>query len=105
VEAEVSLMDYFYGGGGNNKPFFIYRFRVKTISNEMYTWCENYPSKGSFSRWHIIYNGEKELYLPEPEKPGDVTNIIQFELKDAYLAFQYAFAGEIMQDLTWENYR
>ena len=33
------------------------------------------------------------------------SNIIQFELRDAYLAFQYAFAGQIIEDVTMKEYR
>jgi hypothetical protein len=88
-------MKYFYSEGGNNKPFFIYRLNVHKLTSEMYNWCDNYPEKGPFSRWHCLLNtGNFER-----------DNIIQFELKDAYLAFMYAFAGEIIEDKTWVEYR
>ena len=88
-------MEYFYSEGGNNKPFFIYRFNVRKVTTEMFEWCQNYPEKGPFSRFHVIFNtGNFER-----------DNIIQFELKDAYLAFMYAFAGEILEDKTWEEHR
>lgn len=88
-------MECFYSGGGNNKPFFIYRYKVDRVSNEMYIWAEKYPSKGPFSRFHVIWSVVENT-------PYD---IIQFELRDAYLAFKYAFAGEILEDITWEEHR
>jgi hypothetical protein len=88
-------MEYFWSDGGNNKPYFIYRLNVQKITEQMHNWCNKYPSKGPFSRWHCIYNtGNFER-----------DNIIQFELKDAYLAFQYAFAGEILEDRTMKEYK
>lgn len=95
-------MEYFHSDGGNNKPFFIYRFKVKKKSlNRMFDWCEDYPEKGPFSRWHVIYNSEpKNDGVDREEIP-----LIQFELRDAYLAFMYAFAGEILSDETWEEFR
>jgi len=87
-------MEYFHSEGGNNKPFFIYRYKVDRVSTEMYLWAAEYPSKGPFSRFHVIWNAvEKNPY-----------DIIQFELKDAYLAFKYAFAGEVLQDITVKEY-
>lgn len=87
-------MNYFYSGGGNNRPFFIYRFKAKKVSSEMYVWGKEYPDKGPFSRYHVewgsVYNKDYD--------------VIQFELRDAYLAFQYAFAGEV-EDITWKEYR
>ncbi len=88
-------MEYFHSDGGNNKPFFIYRYKVDRVSTEMYTWAQQYPSKGPFSRFHVIWNAVEN-------NPYD---IIQFELKDAYLAFKYAFAGENIEDVTWKEYR
>ena len=88
-------MEKFYGGGGNQNPTFIYQFRVKKVTTEMYTWCENYPSKGSFSRWHIEFSFTRK----------DDCDVIHFELRDAYLAFMYAFAGEILEDKTMSGYK
>ena len=87
-------MEYFHSEGGNNKPSFIYRYKVDRVSTEMYLWAAEYPGKGPFSRFHVIWNAvEKNPY-----------DIIQFELKDAYLAFNYAFAGEV-EDITMKEYR
>lgn len=88
-------MEYFYSSGGNNRPHFTYRYKIEALTNAMYHWCEAYPEKGPFSRWHCIRNtGNFER-----------DTIIQFELKDAYLAFMYAFAGEIVEDITIKEYR
>ena len=88
-------MEFFYSGGGNNRPDFTYLFKIKRLTTEMYEWCKAYPEKGPFSRWHYIPN------------TGNVhrDSIIQFELRDAYLVFQWAFAGEILEDLTWNDFR
>ena len=86
-------MEYFYGGGGNNRPVFIYRFKVKPVTTEMYKWAQAYPEKGPFSRFHIEWEMHKGY------------DVIQFELRDAYLAFQYAFAGEIIEDVTMKEYK
>lgn len=91
---EVS-MEKFYGGGGNQNPSFIYQFRVAMVTNEMYVWCEDYPSKGSFSRWHVEHAFRRK----------DNCDVIHFELRDAYLAFMYAFAGEILEDKTMVSSR
>lgn len=88
-------MEYFYSSGGNNRPYFTYQFVIEKSTEEMYAWCEAYPSKGTFSRWHCIHNtGNFER-----------DTIIQFELRDAYLAFMYAFAGEVVKDNTIKEYR
>jgi hypothetical protein len=88
-------MEYFYSSGGNNRPDFTYRFKIEKLTSSMSEWCAAYPSKGPFSRWHCIYNtGNFER-----------DTIIQFELRDAYLAFMYAFAGEVVEDKTYKEYR
>lgn len=95
-------MEFFFSDGGNNRPFFIYRLKIDDTSTEIYEWCKNYPSKGPFSRWHI------DRKMISDSKTNTVTKfdiVIQFELKDAYLAFMYAFAGHILKDLTWKEYR
>jgi len=88
-------MEKFYGGGGNQNPSFIYQFKVAMVTNEMYTWCENYPGKGSFSRWHIEHAFRRK----------DNCDVVHFELRDAYLAFKYAFAGEILEDKTMGSFK
>ena len=88
-------MEKFYGGGGNQNPSFIYQFKVAMVTNQMYEWCENYPGKGPFSRWHIEHSFRRK----------DNCDVIHFELRDAYLAFMYAFAGEILEDKTMASSR
>lgn len=89
-------MKYFYTGGGNNNPYFIYRFKVANCTNEMYMWCEDYPDNSkSFCRWHVGWSHILQSNY----------DIIQMESRDAYLAFQIAFAGEILEDLTMKDYR
>ena len=93
-------MEYFWSDGGNNKPYFIYRFSVKRESlNTMMTWANQYPMDGPFSRYHVIYNS-KPGNDDTPEIP-----LIQFESRDAYLTFKYAFAGEILEDNTMDRYK
>ena len=86
-------MEFFYSDGGNNRPYFVYRVKVKNCTTEMYNWAQKYPEKGPFSRFHIEWDMSKGY------------DIIQFELRDAYLAFQYAFAGQIIEDVTMKEYR
>jgi hypothetical protein len=88
-------MDKFYGGGGNQNPSFIYQFKVNLFTDAMYIWCENYPSKGPFSRWHVEHAFRRK----------DNCDVIHFELRDAYLAFMYAFAGEILEDKTMGSFK
>ena len=93
-------MKCFYSGGGNNRPHFIYRFKVKNCTSDMYDWADTYPEKGPFSRFHV----EWASVYSNIDSPRDY-DVIQFELHDAYLAFMYAFAGEIIEDQTWKEYR
>jgi hypothetical protein len=84
-------MEYFYSGGGNNRPYFTYRFKVKKCTTEMYEWADAYPSKGPFSRFHVEW---ADVYKPREY------DVIQFELRDAAEIFRIAFAGEY-EDITW----
>lgn len=92
-------MDYFYGGGGNNRPYFIYRFKVKECTSEMYSWADTYPEKGHFCRWHVewgsVYSTEKNV------RDYDV---VQFEHSDPAKIFRIAFAGEY-EEITMKEYR
>ena len=88
-------MELFYGGGGNQNPTFIYQFKVAKVTDDMFEWCEKYPSKGPFSRWHIEHAFRRK----------DGCTVIHFELRDAYLAFMYAFAGEIIADNSLIGYK
>lgn len=91
-------MELFYGGGGNQNPDFCYRFLVENVTNEMYTWCQNYPLNGPFERWYVKYRhrvldyqgGQKELPL------------IQIENKNAAFMFKLAFSEFILKDETYD---
>lgn len=84
-------MEYFWTDGGNNRPYFSYRFKVERCTNEMYNWAEQYPTVGHgyFQRWHVewatVYNRDHD--------------IIQFEWEEAAKIFRIAFAGEY-EDIT-----
>jgi hypothetical protein len=85
-------MEYFYGGGGNSNPDFIYRFEVKSIPNEMWAWCENYPLTGPFERWHVHH----ESKMHRRDHP-----IITFENSKAAYVFSITFSEYILKDLTY----
>lgn len=91
-------MEMFYGGGGRSNPDFCYRFVVETVTNEMYTWCKDYPLNGPFERWYVKYRhkvlgykgGEKELAQ------------IQIESRKAAYMFRIAFSEKIIKDETYD---
>jgi hypothetical protein len=92
-------MEYFYSGGGNNRPSFTYRFLCKEITNQMWEWCERYPLHGPFQRWHVIHNFVTE-------RDGDLGDskeipLIQFEDKNAAFMFSVAFSEYILADKTY----
>jgi hypothetical protein len=43
--------------------------------------------------------------MDDPSVDREEVPLIQFELRDAYVAFKWAFAGEILEDQTWEDFR
>ena len=90
-------MEYFYSGGGNNRPSFSYRYTMKEITNEMWEWCENYPLNGPFQRWHVIHNYGQPTDQDRKEIP-----LIQFEDKNAAFMFKLAFSEYILEDKTYE---
>lgn len=92
-------MEYFHGGGGNNRPYFIYRFKVPKCTNDMYKWAEAYPSKGHFCRWHV----EWASVYSKMDRPLDY-DVIQFEHSEPAKVFRIAFAGEY-EDITMKEYR
>jgi hypothetical protein len=88
-------MEYFYSGGGNNRPYFTYRFKVKKHDiNAMFTWAKDYPGKGAFSRFHVEWAG---VYNRDYD-------VIQFEWSEAAKVFRIAFAGEY-EEITMKEYR
>ena len=92
-------MEYFYGGGGNNRPVFIYRFKVKSCTPTMYSWAEAYPEKGPFSRFHV----EWQSVYSKMDRPREY-DVIQFEHSEAAKVFRIAFAGEY-EEITMKEYR
>ncbi len=90
-------MEYFYSGGGNNRPDFTYRFLMRKITDEMYDWCCEYPLNGPFERWHIIHNYfETAFNCSTPETP-----LIQFESRKAAYMFRIAFSEYILENKTY----
>jgi hypothetical protein len=87
-------MEYFYGGGGNSNPDFIYRFEVKDVTNEMWAWCESYPLTGPFERWHI----QRKRVSSKVEVEY---TLITFESRKAALMFSIAFSEYILEDKTY----
>jgi hypothetical protein len=83
-------MEYFYGGGGSSNPNFVYRYEVKTVTNEMWAWCENYPLTGPFERWHVQHSMHT-----------NANPIITFENKNAAFMFSLAYSEYILSDKTY----
>lgn len=89
-------MQYFFSGGGSNRPGFAYRFIMRKITDEMYDWCDAYPLDGPFERWHIIHN-----YFDTPRTGADDSPeipLIQFESKKAAYLFKIAFSEYVLED-------
>ena len=91
-------MEYFHSDGGNSRPVFIYRFKVKSVTIDMHRWAEQYPEKGPFSRWHVEWDSMSKM---DDHRGYDV---IQFESSDAAKVFRIAFAGEY-EDITMKEFR
>lgn len=93
-------MEYFYSGGGNNRPTFTYRFLVRKITDDMYNWCGDYPLDGPFERWHIIHNYMLTYTGDAETGQGDraETPLIQFESKKAARMFRIAFSEYIIEN-------
>ena len=92
-------MEYFYSSGGNNRPYFTYRFKVKKCTSDMHEWATAYPEKDSFSRFHV----ERASVYGKMDSPR-VYDVIQFELSEAAKVFRIAFAGEY-EEITMKEYR
>jgi len=92
-------MEYFFTRGGNNRPYFIYRFKVKKCTSEMYEWAEAYPEKGPFSRFHV----EWQHMFTHMDRSINY-DVIQFEHSEAAKVFRIAFAGEY-EEITMKEYR
>ena len=92
-------MEYFFTSGGNNRPVFIYRFKVNRCTTEMYEWAEAYPEKGPFSRFHV----EWQDMFTKMDRPINY-DVIQFEHSEAAKVFRIAFAGEY-EEITMKEYQ
>jgi hypothetical protein len=86
-------MEYFYSGGGNNRPYFTYRFKVKKCTTDMCRWAEAYPDSGPFSRFHVEWGS---VYSRDYD-------VVQFEWSEAAKVFRIAFAGEY-EEITMKEY-
>ena len=88
-------MEYFYSSGGNNRPYFTYRFKVnKPHISAMFSWAKEYPAEGHFKRFHVEWAGAYNRDY----------DVIQFEHSEAAKIFRIAFAGEY-EDITMKEYR
>lgn len=80
-------MEYYWSEGGNNRPWFSYRIKVRKCTNEMYTWCKEYTDQGSpFCRFHVEWC---DVYKTE-NNPRDY-DIVQFECEAPALLFAMKF--------------
>lgn len=95
-------MEFFYGGGGNNRPDFTYRFLVKKVTEDMYKWCEDYPLNGPFERFHIIWGYKDHGYRQgNPEATVVELPLVQFESRKAAYMFRLAYSEYILEDKTF----
>lgn len=91
-------MEYFYGGGGNNRPDFVYRFLVTKVTEDMYKWCESYPLDGPFERFHVVWNYKASMVSPSMAKDEKEIPLIQFENRRAAYMFRIAYSEYIIED-------
>lgn len=71
-------MEYFWTDGGNNNPWFEHRIKIPKVTDEMYRWCEAYPTQGKcFCRWHVEWGRNRQLEY----------DVIQFEWRQAAIDF------------------
>lgn len=89
-------MEFYFTSGGNNRPDFTYRFTLKKMTTEMFTWCEQYPLNGPFQRFHVIRNYGQPTHEDRKEIP-----LIQFEDRNAAFMFSIAFSEYILEDKTF----
>lgn len=87
-------MEYFYSGGGRSNPDFCYRFWVKSVPNEMWNWCDNYPLTGPFERWYVQHHYN---HRGKGEYP-----LVQIESRKAAYMFRLAYSEYIIEDLTYD---
>ena len=79
-------MEHFFSSGGNNRPYFAHRFKIKKMTEEAYNWCLAYPSTGPFQRFHVEWDHYKK---------GDELHkgyeVVQFESERAAIMFALKF--------------
>jgi hypothetical protein len=75
-------MEYFSSHGGNNRPYFAHRLKVKKMTAEAYEWCIAYPSTGYFQRFHVEWDSYDA---------GIGYEIVQFESERAAIMFALKF--------------
>ena len=63
-------MEKYHSEGGRSDPDFRYRVRVDFATNEMYQWCNEYPTKGPFGRYYVRYYPEHFIFSFEVEEPS-----------------------------------
>lgn len=77
-------MEYFYSGGGNNRPYFSYRIKIPKCTSEMYSWCDEYDAQGRcFRRWHVEWQSITQKNY----------DIVQFEWEEAAIMFLLKFGA------------
>jgi hypothetical protein len=86
-------MEYFWSDGGNNRPAFAYCFTLKEVTSDMYRWCQSYPSKGPFDRFHVIRNYGQPTDADKKEVP-----LIQFESRKSAYLFSIAYSEYIIEN-------
>ena len=85
-------MEYFYSGGGNPNPDFVYRFMVTDVPEEMYSWLADYPLNGPFDLWYIKRRSVDY-------KGGTIhTTQVQIENRRAAYMFMLAFSEYITEN-------
>lgn len=81
-------MKYFHAGAGAD-PVFAHRLKVKKVTNEMWTWCDEYDAgtgvDSDFRRWHVEFsmNGSRIKHRDY--------DVVQFEWEQAALMFALKF--------------
>ena len=79
-------MEFYYSHGGNNKPRFAHRIRIKKMTTEAYEWCLLYPSTGPFQRFHVEWD-----HYAKGDELHKGYEIVQFESEQAALLFGIAW--------------
>ena len=79
-------MEFYYSHGGNNKPRFAHRIRIKKMTTEAYEWCLLYPLNGPFQRFHVEWD-----HYAKGDELHKGYDIVQFENEQAAIMFQLAW--------------